>query len=342
MKMKTKLSIIVMIIFVLSAVFAIPVIASDAKYVLEIGDNMAVDSMEGRIVQFFAKRVEQVTKGQIDVKVHPGGRLGEELELAEHVRKNTIQMCRVAFTSISPFNQTLNQLYYPYFFPSSDHFYAIRAFSPTAQAQLNKEVEKAGYLLISQMDMGFRNMITPKPVRHPDDLKGVKIRTISAPIFTDSIKAMGAIPTGVSMLETYTAIQTGVVDGLEHNANMYFDLKFYELVDSFSETRHIAGPVCIVSNIDWFKSLPSNLQNDVLQAGIDTEAYAKAVVDENTRINVEKIKAMGKTYIPYEKIDIKAFQKAAEIVYKQHPVSEMVKTIRKYINEYDEKIDKIN
>src|SRR6202008_3574874 len=92
-------------------------------------------------------------------------------------------------------------------------------------------------------NFGSRSVLARKAVNNPDDLAGLKIRTLPNPIITECLHLMGAAATPLAFGEIYTALQAGVLDGLEHDPPTIVASKFYETAKFYSLTEHIYSPL---------------------------------------------------------------------------------------------------
>src|SRR5690606_11374243 len=112
---------------------------------------------------------------------------------------------------------------------------------------------------------GFRHFMTNKPISNPQDLAGLKIRTPPAPIWQESVRALGAVPTAMNFGEMYTGIQQGVVDGAELVYDNIEDGALYEVLDYVSETKHFLLINFEVISERWFQSLPKEYQQILVE-----------------------------------------------------------------------------
>ena len=108
---------------------------------------------------------------------------------------------------------------------------------------------------------GYRHFFTNKPVRTPDDLKGLRIRTPPAPIWQESIRALGAVPVAMAFGEMYPGLQQRAIDGVELVYNNIPGGRFYEVLKFANETKHIMLINFEVVSAKWFDSLPKEYQD---------------------------------------------------------------------------------
>ena len=174
---------------------------------------------------------------------------------------------------------------------------------------------------------GYRNVISNKAVTKPEDLSGMKIRTAGAPIWQESIRAIGATPVSLARSEIYSAAQTKAIDGIEDVYTAYANAQLNEVLKVVSETHHIYLVNVSVCSADWFNSLPEEYQQ-ILVEEADKAGYA---VSESIQENADQVKQemidAGVTIVPYEDIDIEAFKAAGEKAYEVMGITEAKKAV---------------
>ena len=150
----------------------------------------------------------------------------------------------------------------PFLFRDFDHIH--KAMDGEAGPLLSKHVEeRAGVRPLVYFDsFGFRrNVVTRnKQVKSIDDMKGLKIRTIQTTIYVKAVELMGASPTPMAFGEVYTSLQTGVIDGYEHDANVTLSQKFYEVSKYMAMTQHISGVLALTASAKAIDSLPADIR----------------------------------------------------------------------------------
>ena len=161
---------------------------------------------------------------------------------------------------------------------------------------------------------GYRHFFTNKPVRKPDDLKGLRIRTPPAPIWQESIRALGATPVAMAFGEMYPGLQQKAIDGVELVYNNIPGGRFYEVLKYANETRHIMLINFEVVSAKWFDTLPQEYQQSLIEecdkAGEETSQRILQLEGEVK----QQLKGRGMTVV--EDVDLAAFRKAGEKAYE--------------------------
>ncbi|MEO8411377.1 MAG: C4-dicarboxylate TRAP transporter substrate-binding protein [Propionivibrio sp.] len=208
----------------------------------------------------FGKAVEERTKGDMKVDVFPNAQLGQDEDLMEQA----LLGANVAFnTDAGRLGQrvpAMGIILAPYVF--SDPKQAEKLYASDLYKGWVKELEEKHGLTVLALNyyVGARHFLTKEPFKTPGDLAGRKIRTPGAPVWQETIRALGATPVALPWIETYPALQQGVVDGAEAQHPGSYGQKFHEVAPHITKTGHILlmnGPVV---GTGWFKSLPEEYQ----------------------------------------------------------------------------------
>jgi tripartite ATP-independent transporter DctP family solute receptor len=219
--------------------------------------------------------------GQIDVQFFPDNQLGQEIDVINSVKLGVIDMM-VSGTSISanlvPLVGVYDLGYMFKSFPQQTKAFDTGAAKPIEDALLkNANIRIAGWAY----NFGARSVLAKKPVRTPEDLSGMKIRTLPNPVITECLRLMGAAATPLAFGEIYTALQAGVLDGLEHDPPTILASKFYETVKNYSLTQHNFSPLATYFSDATFKRMDPKLRDGFLdaagKASVDTRAHGLAV-----------------------------------------------------------------
>src|SRR5690606_20019180 len=176
--------------------------------------------------------------------------------------------CAVTGTAIlNNFSKRVGVIDLPFLWRDYDHMSA--ALDGKVGEALGADLEKAGFKAVAWMtNWGARNVVTAnKSVKTPEDLKGLKIRTIQSPVYIDALNAMGANATPMSFGEVYTSMQTGVLDGFEHGSAIVVTQKFYEVAKHIALTRHFLGPVVLACSMTEWNKFSDQEKAVVMEAG---------------------------------------------------------------------------
>ena len=229
---------------------------------------------------------------QIDVAFYPDNQLGQEIDVINSVKLGVIDLM-VSGSSISanlvPLVGTFDLGYLFTSYQQQTKALDAGAAKPIEDALL----KGANIRIISwAYNFGARSVLSKKPVKSPEDLAGLKIRTLPNPVITECLRLMGAAATPLAFGEIYTALQAGVLDGLEHDPPTILASKFYETAKYYALTEHIFSPLSTYFSDASFNRMDPKLREGFLdaarKAAVDTRAHGLAVEKEALATLVEK------------------------------------------------------
>jgi TRAP-type transport system periplasmic protein len=229
---------------------------------------------------------------QIDVTFFPDNQLGQEIDVINSVKLGVIDLM-VSGSSISanlvPLVGTFDLGYLFTSFPQQTKAFDGGAAKPIEDALL----KGANIRIIAwAYNFGARSVLAKKPVKTPEDLAGLKIRTLPNPVITECLRLMGAAATPLAFGEIYTALQAGVLDGLEHDPPTILASKFYETSKHYALTQHNFSPLATYFSDATFTRMEAKLREGFLdaagKAGADTRAHGLAVEKEALALLADK------------------------------------------------------
>ena len=190
----------------------------------------------------FRKLAEEATEGAVTIRVFPSGTLGQEREVVQQVQEGLVDFMvsgTAIWGSVAPKLQVFD---FPFMWRDWAHVHSVvdGPVGREAADYLERSVRMRPFAWGDSF--GFRQVITrSRDVTETSQLAGLKIRTIQSPIYVKAVELMGASPTPMAFGEVYTSLQTGVIDGYEHDASTTLQQRFYEIAGFMARTRHIAG-----------------------------------------------------------------------------------------------------
>lgn len=198
-----------------------------------------------------ADELAKNSSGKLKVDIYPGGQLGAERECLELIQIGSLDMTKVSAAVMEGFVEEYRVFGLPYLFRDKEHYYSVLD-GNTGKYILDKGEE---YWLrgLCYYDAGSRSFYTiEKPVLHPDDLQGKKIRVMKSITAVKMVQSLGGSPTPISWGELYTALQSGVVDGAENNPPSFYLSHHYEVCRYYSLDEHTMIPdVLLISSKTW-------------------------------------------------------------------------------------------
>ena len=203
----------------------------------------------------FAKKIEELSKGQIICKVYPQSQLGGERDLIESVKLGTIQMVSPSIAPITLSDPRIGVYELPFVFKDRNHILKV-AQGPVGQKISKGLEEKTGLKILDYFWEGGRGLYNNKgPVNNPDDMKGKKIRIMESEMYRDMFSAVGALPTPLPFAEVYTALATNLVDFADPDISNFRAMKHYEVAKFYTFTDHVMIFKPVLINAKFFNGL---------------------------------------------------------------------------------------
>lgn len=266
--MSRKSTFVSLVVAVLTvAVLVGPAVAADKIYTLKCSLHippLKTISTYAAIL-YFKNQVEQHSNGRLKVQIFPSNQLGSERESLEGLKMGVHQMDFTSSGAVPSFFPAVQCLAMPYLF--DDRATAWATFDgPFGQEFAEACVKKTGMRILALGENGFRNFVTKKQIKSPADLKGLKLRTMENPAHMTLVKALGANPTPIPWGETYTAVQQGVVVGLELPITLIDVIKFYQVTKYVILDGHVYDPLFFWINEKFYQGLPPKLRTIINNA----------------------------------------------------------------------------
>jgi tripartite ATP-independent transporter DctP family solute receptor len=277
----------------------------------------------------WAKAVEARTNGGLKIDVFHSSQLGKEEDIIEQIRQGANLGQNTDSARMGNYVPGIAVMNGPYFVETLEEVAKLRK-APTVIKWQEELASKHGLKVVSfNWVQGYRHFFTNKPVKTPDDLKGLRIRTPPAPIWQESIRALGATPVAMAFGDMYPGLQQRAIDGVELVYNNIPGGRFYEVLKFANETKHIMLINFEVVSAKWFDSLPKEYQVALVE---EADRAGEATSKEIFRLEGEveqQLKGRGMTIV--EDVDLAAFRKAGEKAYEALNILDAKKAVHKEI-----------
>ena len=265
---------------------------ASAQTTMKISISVAQNSHQGVAIDTFAREVERRTNGRYKVQAFYSGSLGGERESIEAVQLGTQEL---TFTSTGPvpnFVPEARILDIPFLFRDKPHARAVLD-GPIGQEMLGK-FEAKGFKALAWGENGVRHMTNNKrPVNVPDDLKGLKMRTMENPVHVTAYKGLGIVTTPMAFPEVFTALQQGTVDGQENPLSVIMSAKFEQVQKHLSLTGHVYSPAVFLMSKAAFDKLSAADKQAFLDSAVEAVKANRARVDEDDAKGVAELRSKG-------------------------------------------------
>lgn len=251
---------------------------------------------------------ERVGK-KIKVSLFPDSTLGNAQSMISQVRTGTLDIEMSGSPNFTGLVPKLNVIDIPFIFKNREHVYKV--LDGEIGKDLLKELEAQDLKGLAWWDVGFRSFTNSKrPIKTPEDIKGLKIRTNQNPMYIQAFTILGGNPVPMPLAELYTALETKAVDAQEHPIGIVWSSKLYEVQKHLSLTNHGYTPLLVVMNKAKFDGLDPELQKAILEAAKEAGDFQRQLNVDNEKEIIEKMRKAGIEVI--EEIDTAPFKAAIE------------------------------
>ncbi|MFM2281682.1 MAG: hypothetical protein RLZZ444_3913 [Pseudomonadota bacterium] len=220
--------------------------AAEAETVIKIGHFGPGDDIFSKSVIAFATELEKQSEGRLKAQIFPAGQLGNEKQQISALQGGLQEMLITASTNLTNLNAPLRLLDLPFIFGSEAQADSV-TMGPLAP-ELLSGLGGSGLVGLAFWENGFRVMSNSvRPITKPDDLAGIKMRVIGAPVFIDTFSALGAQPIPMPFPELYAGLETGTVNAQDNTALTIEMMKYYEVQKYLTITNHIYSAMVVLA-----------------------------------------------------------------------------------------------
>jgi TRAP-type C4-dicarboxylate transport system substrate-binding protein len=264
----------------------------------------------------FKELIEQRSGSRIRVEIFPGGQLGAERDINEAILEGAIHI-GVGAGAMANLAPIYNLVQVPFLLQGQDHMERV-ALGPTGAKIARRIEEQARFRVLAWFSTGDSAIETvKKPVRHPNDLRGVKIRIIENPILRVTFLAFAANPTPMPYTEIYTGLRQGVIEGAHLDVVSVDALKIYEIakyITDWEQIAFLAEPRPVIMNAKFVDSLPEADRKLIQDAMLEAAAHER-------RVFRERMKTIRRTLVEkgmqITQVDAEAFVTRVRPIWRQ-------------------------
>ena len=259
--------------------------------------------------------LQEKTNGAVSVDHFGSSQLGGERDLIEGLQLGSVQMCCISTAPLSGFTDSFLVFDLPFIFETNEQARAVM--DSDVGTEILNSVEDQGLVGVCWFENGFRNVTNNvRPINKPEDLKGLKIRTMENQMHMAAFQIMGADPTPMAMGEVFTALQQGTIDGEENPVPIVESNKLDEVQKYNSLTGHLFSPAPVFISKDYYDGMPEEYQKAVMEAGKESVDYQREQIDEQTASGIEVMKE--RTGMETNEVDKSLFKDATAPLYDQY------------------------
>lgn len=265
------------------------------QFTLKLGSSQPTHTENAHTVFFdkFLSELTSRTNGDVGAIFYGDSQLGPENKYPNQINSGTLDMMMVP-SEWTPIVPAIGVLTMGFLFDSLDQTGKVmdgRAGQLLQDIFKNKtKAEILGWCY----NFGGRNVLTKAAVTTPAEFHGLKLRVLPSPTFVQTFRLLGAAPVPMSFNEIYTSLETGVIEGLEHDPPTILQFKFYELAKNLTMTRHIFDPCAPIISDAMLRKLPPAYQQALRQAATDgvNQQRAKATAAAEQALDALKQKGV--------------------------------------------------
>ncbi|WP_170406396.1 TRAP transporter substrate-binding protein [Ruegeria arenilitoris] len=290
--------------------------AADAKnFKIAVGDSAG--SPQEATGKFFVEALEAKSGGEHTATLFLNGQLGSEQDTVNEAAIGTLDMSLLAINNVTPFSPSVGVFTLPYVILSLEDAETLTQ-GPIGQELTENTIRDAGVRIIAWTYTGFRRLTnSKKPVTSVADLQDLIIRVPKNEIMIETYKAWGINPTPMAWSETFTGLQTKVVDGQDNPYMTINAMKFYEVQDHVTNLRYIFSIEPLIISEAVFQSLSEEEQQMILEAGQEaTQKSAQFLRDSEAAIK-EELVAKGMEIVDPENDEAEFIELATGAVWPQ-------------------------
>ena len=288
-------------------------LCQDKPVTLKLGHAVAPEHPYHLGALKYAELVAQRTGNKVKIDVFPSTQLGNERDMVEGLQLGTIDL---VVTSTGPLGGFVSRMFVvdlPFLFRDREHAYKVLD-GPIGR-ELMEAFSAKGIKGLSFWENGFRQITNNvRPIEKPEDLKGIKLRTMENKVHLAAFRAFGASPTPMAWSEVYTALQQKTIDGQENPIAIIYHQKLVEVQKYLALTGHFYSPTPLLMSLKAFNALPRETQKIMADTALECATYERNLLRDSEVKQLAELKGKGMVITTPDK---KPFQDAAASVYKE-------------------------
>ena len=262
--------------------------ANAAEFSYKYANNLpAAHPLNLRATEAMA-RIREATGGRVDIQVFPNNQLGSDTDTLSQLRSGAVEFFTLSGLILSTLvpPASINGVGFAF----ADYEQVWRAMDGKLGNYVRGEIGKRGLLAMDKIwDNGFRQTTTStKPIRTPDDFRGMKLRVPVSPLWTSMFNGLGASPASINFSEVYSALQTKIVDGQENPLAVIEAAKLYEVQTYCSMTNHMWDGFHFLANRRAWDALPADARTIVARE------LDRSAIEERTDVAALNAQLRGK------------------------------------------------
>jgi tripartite ATP-independent transporter DctP family solute receptor len=264
-------------------------------------------------MEIFAQKVAEKTSGKVEIKLFHSQQLGGERDYIEGLQLGSVEMAATSIGPLVAFEKQMGLFTLPFLFRSSEHLDAV--LDGSIGKSIAERLSPKGIRVLGYTELGARYLMdSQRPIRTPDDMKGLKFRAIENPIHLATYRALGARAIPMARPEVYSALKQGVLDGLDNGLAFYQSMGDYEVAKYLTlGVQLFQTPGALMISERFFQRLPADLQQAVLAAASESVIEQRKIFRSADGEILAQLKGKG---VVVTQADPKPFADAAKSVWE--------------------------
>ncbi|MBT9589775.1 MAG: DctP family TRAP transporter solute-binding subunit, partial [Thiobacillus sp.] len=273
-------------------------------------------SPKGQAALKFKELAEKKFPGVVQVQVFPNSQLFGNGKEMEALLLGDVQIIAPSLSKFGKYTKKLQIFDLPFLF---DNIQAVDRFQAGLHGQaLLDSMKDKGIKGLGYLHNGMKQMSANKPLRNPEDAKGLKFRIQSSDVLEAQFNAVGGNPQKLAFAEVYQALQSGVVDGTENPWANTYTKKFHEVQKYIMDSDHGVLDYLVVTNAGWWDGLPANVRKGLNEAMVESIKFGnKVAYDEAASFRQKVIDDKKAEVLPLTRAEQNKWRKAMAPVWKQ-------------------------
>lgn len=288
--------------------------AAQSTVNLRISSSLTADQNSSHYIwyQRFAANVKSAMGPRVTLDYFPNSQLGKEADVVQQVKVGSIDVMITGSSIWATVAPEFGMLDLGYVFDSNAHM--AKAMDGGVGPSLAKILhDRTGCTVLCWAShFGARSVYSKIAIASLPEIKGLKMRVLPTTAFIETFKLMGAVPTPIPFNELYTALQTGVVDGFEHDAATVLASKLYEVSKHCWLTEHLFSPMIVVMGKRGLEKLPADVRPAILSAAAEATQFERGQAADKGKAAVEELKRLGITFHPMAKAERETVRREME------------------------------
>lgn len=274
----------------------LPVAQAAEPILFKFSHVVTNDTPKGKAAEKFKALAEKYTGGRVKVEIYPNSQLYKDREEMEALQRGAVQMLAPSVSKFGPLGVREFELFdLPYLIPDADS--VNRVTDGVIGRNLFAKLEPKGLKGLAYWDNGFKQFSANRPLRKPEDFRGLKMRDQSSKVLEAMIRELGALPQVMAFSEVYSALQQKVVDGTENPLSNLYTQKMYEVQSNLTISNHGCLVYAVITNVKFWEGLPADIRSKLEQAMAEATRYERDIAKKENDDALAAIRASGKTAI---------------------------------------------